>query len=312
MARVLVTAPTVEPLTLTEVRTHLRIDENNTEPAPGPPTVALAGAGAGNLSDGVYRYLVTFLTGSGASEKHTEGGVISDAVTIADHTANGQVALTNIPLGGSAITGRAIYRTKVGGSTYYYLYKISNNTGTTYTDNNADATLAVALTDTNTTDDPYLTSILEAARQTIEQKTKLQLCSATWQVDLSEWASPIYLPYPPLDSVTSIKYYDESNVQQTLDTAYYDVITTSFPGAIVLNNGYTWPNVYDRSLPISITYVAGYGVAADVPAPLRHAILLLLGQFYDRREEYVVGASVASLPSTVNALISPYKIVESF
>jgi uncharacterized phiE125 gp8 family phage protein len=56
--------------------------------------------------------------------------------------------------------------------------------------------------------------------------------------------------------------------------------------------------------------VAGFGDAAeDVPSAIRHAIKLLVGGWYENREESVIGVSVASLPVSLAAesLIAPYR-----
>jgi hypothetical protein len=50
MTLVRVTPPAIEPLTLAEVVAHLRLDDGNVEPVPGAPSVALALAGAGNVT----------------------------------------------------------------------------------------------------------------------------------------------------------------------------------------------------------------------------------------------------------------------
>lgn len=49
--------------------------------------------------------------------------------------------LTSIPVGPSGTTGRKVYRTAVGGSTYKLLTTIANNTTTTFTDTTADGSL---------------------------------------------------------------------------------------------------------------------------------------------------------------------------
>lgn len=111
------------------------------EAAPGAPTVALAGAGAGNLSNGAYKYRIVFYNGTG----DTAGGTASATVTVTDNTTDGQVALSAIPTCTAAnITGRRIFRTAAGGTVYYLLASIANNTATTYTDNIADATIITA------------------------------------------------------------------------------------------------------------------------------------------------------------------------
>jgi len=180
MSLSLITAATVEPLTLAEVRTHLRIDSSSAEPAPSAPTVALAAVPiAGNVDNGAHRYRVTFVTADG----ETEGGDISAAVTVADKTVNGKVEVTAIPVGGSAVTSRKVYRTAAAGTTYLLLATIANNTATTYTDNIADASLGAGAPSTNTTGDPELNRLIIGARMKAEEQTFRSLCTQTWDVD---------------------------------------------------------------------------------------------------------------------------------
>ena len=147
MKAAIVTPPASEPITLAEAKAHLRLDASNAEPSPSAPTVALAGAGAGNVEDGVHRYRVTFVTADG----ETDGGVISDALTVADKGVNGKVAVSAIAVGGSAVTSRKVYRTIAAGADYLLLTTIADNTTTTYTDNIADGSLGAACPTTNTT-----------------------------------------------------------------------------------------------------------------------------------------------------------------
>lgn len=193
---VLDTAPTVEPITVAEAIRHLRIAEASGESAPGAPTVALISpAAAGNVDNGAHRYRVTFVTAVGA----TDGGDVSDAVTVADKTANGKVTVSNIPIGGAAVTSRKLYRTIAAGSDYLLLATISDNTTTSYTDNIADASLGAGVSTTNTTDDTYITSLIKAARQRIETETGRVLCTQQWDYKLDQFPAggdPIVVPLP--------------------------------------------------------------------------------------------------------------------
>jgi len=108
--------------------------------APDAPTAVLAGAGAGNVDNGVHRYLITFVSAIG----ETMSGSTSVAVTVVDKTTDGKVAVSKIPLGPAGTTARKVYRTAAAGSAYLLQSTIANNTATTLTDNVADASLGVA------------------------------------------------------------------------------------------------------------------------------------------------------------------------
>ena len=120
--------------------------------SPAAPTTALAGAGAGLLGNGAYKYKVALVNATG----ETVAGTASAGTTVVDYTTNGQIALTGIPTGAAGTTARKLYRTKVGGSIYYLhvagTAALADNATTTYTDNTADGTLSATVEPTfNTT-----------------------------------------------------------------------------------------------------------------------------------------------------------------
>lgn len=105
--------------------------------APTALTAAL-GSGAGNLSAGNYSYKVTYVGTLG----ETALGSASNTVNVAVPGTNGKIALTAIPVSGSGtVTARNIYRTIAGGTTWFFLHQIADNTTTTFSDNIADTSL---------------------------------------------------------------------------------------------------------------------------------------------------------------------------
>ena len=108
----------------------------------------------------------------------------------------------------------------------------------------------------------------------------------TLKVHLKEFTTRIYLPYPPLDSVTSVKYYDSDGVEQTVNSNNYEVITHQEPGYIVIKDGESWPTgIDDIEYPINIIFKAGYGAtASDVPEGIRFFIMLNVAEMYKERE----------------------------
>jgi len=104
--------------------------------APTACTATLIETDTGNVDAGEHKYKITYVNEAG----ETELGVASNTVTT--DATHKQVNLTDIPISTSgSVTKRKIYRTKVGGTSYYLLTTIANNTGTTYIDNTADADL---------------------------------------------------------------------------------------------------------------------------------------------------------------------------
>lgn len=122
--------------------------------APAAPTVAVS-ATAGVLT-GAYKYAVALITGywqgpTGTGILLTQGNTGGGTVSATVSPSTKQVNLTNIPIGGIGVVARIIYRTKAGGSTFYQLAQINDNTTTSWTDNVADASLVTVMPSTNTT-----------------------------------------------------------------------------------------------------------------------------------------------------------------
>lgn len=323
MALSLVTGPATEPLTLAEVKAHLRLDSTSGECAPSALTAALASpAAAGNVDNGAHRYLATFVTADG----ETEAGEVSAAVTVADKTVNGQVSLSAIPLGGSVVTSRKIYRTTAGGSTYLLLTTLADNTTTTYTDNTADSGLGAQAPTTNTTLDPTLNALIKAARQHVESYTSRALITQTWDWkgdnfrvmrDFAYPGAPMVVPLPPLISVTSITYLDTAGASQTWSssTGYQTDIPTGSPwlpaGRIMPKENQSYPSTQSSTFnTVTVRFVCGYGAASAVPLPIKHAMLMLIGHWYEHREAVNIGNIVnlvTLVPIGVDDLLYPFR-----
>lgn len=306
---VVVTPPATEALTIAEAVAHCLLDDTNAEPTPSAPTAALATpAAAGNVDNGAHRYLVTYVTSVG----ETQAGVASAAVTVADKAVNGQVALTNIPLGGSSVTSRKLYRTLAGGTTYALVATITNNTATTYTDNIADSALGVGAPTTNTTGDPLLNIYIAAAGQHAETYLKRKLVTQT--LDLHLDAFPCWtLKMPvPMQSVSAITYFDSNGVEQTLAADQYLVDSTTEPARITPAFGLVWPVTQYRNNAVKVRFVAGYGAASAVPACVKHWIAMRVKTVWDQRDQNTkqLGMPVFE-PSWVDSLLDP-EVVRSY
>lgn len=303
MTIVVYSAAATEPISVADALAYCRIDASNQDPAPGAITVAL-GSGAGNVNNGAHRYLATFVTADG----ETQGGDVSAAVTVVDSAVNGKVSLSGIPLGGSLVTARKIYRTAAGGSTYMLLATIGDNTTTTYTDNIADASLGAGAPTSNTTSDPLMGSFIAAARAHAEQELGRHLVTQTLDAYFDEFPEEFRLP--PLQSVTAITYTDTDGATQTLATDQYLVDAVSKPARIEPAYGVYWPSTRTQKNAVKVRFVAGYGAASAVPQCIKNWMLLRVATLWENRSQLVVGSygPVQLPPAFVDSLLDPERV----
>lgn len=302
----IITPPTVEPVTVAEVMAWSRIDASGAEPAPGVITAALAATPiAGNVENGAHRYLATFVTADG----ETQAGAVSAAVTVADKTVNGKVELTSIPLGGSLVTARKLYRTTAGGSTYLLLATLADNTTTTYTDNTADASLGAGAPSTNTTADAMLRMLISGARKVAEDRTGRALITQTWEQVLDAFPmNELELGILPIQSITSVKYYDSDGVLQTLSSSDYVLDADTLSGFVRLAHGESWPSTYDMAQAVIVRFVAGYGsTGASVPNEIRMWISAQAAAAYRNPTGLLSELGNAPLPF-IDHLLDAYRI----
>lgn len=172
-------------------------------------------------------------------------------------------------------------------------------------DDNAKLHMRVDVTE----DDELINLYIKAARKYIEQAAKRTFITQTIRYSLDKWPddNKIYLPRPPLQSVSSIVYLDEDGTSTTWSSSNYIVDSDSEPGRVALAASQTWPatTLYPVNA-IRITYIAGYGDdATDVPETWRQAIRLLTGHWYENREAALLtGAVPKAIPFAVESLIN--------
>lgn len=166
-----------------------------------------------------------------------------------------------------------------------------------------------------TDDDDLITALVTVAREYVETATNRTLINQTRHHYLHDWPSGnvLRLPEVPLVSVTSVQYTDDDNSTSTFGTAnyYVDTYGDNGIGCIVLNDGSSWPSDTLRETnAVHVTYVAGYGsVPSAVPRPIRQAMLMAVGHWYENREYAVTsGAVPKTLPLAVDALLATYRI----
>ena len=165
-------------------------------------------------------------------------------------------------------------------------------------------------------DDALISTLISAARQKAETEIDRRFVTQTLDYKLENfpisatdaqiWVnvpSVIVLPVAPVASVTSVSYVDAAGTTQVLapNTAY--LAKTGTPGAVhPFPVTSIWPYARQQLDAVTIRFVAGYGDAADVPAVIKAAILLLVDHLYVNRSS-VTADSLTEMPMGVRYLL---------
>jgi uncharacterized phiE125 gp8 family phage protein len=180
-------------------------------------------------------------------------------------------------------------------------------------------------------DDDLIRTMITAARQRVESIAYHRLVTQTLQLGLDGfprgavspyysglwafWPSPQYWPVielePPVQSVSSVQYLDPNGVVQTIAPGDYLVDSASRPCRLLPNPlGGTpiWPAAGLVPNSVLVTYVSGFGSPAAVPANLLAAVRLLVGHYYNNREQILSGTRLVAIeiPEGIDDLLRDY------
>jgi len=109
-----------------------------------------------------------------------------------------------------------------------------------------------------------ITACIKGAIDQIELETRRQYIKATFTMQLRCWWNRILeIPRPPLLGVTSVKYQDENDVEQTLASSLYTQelkLPDSPFGGIIIKPTTTLPTLVDdpNRQRVVVTFDAGY------------------------------------------------------
>ena len=169
-----------------------------------------------------------------------------------------------------------------------------------------------------TDDDTYIGALVDAAVAWCEDFCDRTFADKTYTVAFDDWpALRIELPRPPVrlnssaaSATVTISYVESNGTTSTLTwsqsgTQQFRLDRDHVPSLAYPLYLEDWPNVRLDDKAIQITYLAGYGGAANVPKPAVHAIKLLVGHWYLNRE--AVGNAGQNIPIGVAALLEPLR-----
>jgi hypothetical protein len=175
-------------------------------------------------------------------------------------------------------------------------------------------------------EDTLIASLIVTSRLHVEATAGLALMTQSWSwyrdawpmpeampearphAKLSQAAPAVELPLRPVQSIAAVRLYDAAGAATTLDPATY--LLDGATARLIRHGALAWPRPGRIANGIEIAFTAGFGpVPADVPAPLRQAILLLVAHWYEHRSPLEGGAPAEPPPHMVSALLRPYRSV---
>lgn len=142
--------------------------------------------------------------------------------------------------------------------------------------------------------DDDVQATLDAAADVVERDTARALrVSHTVVQTYDRWpCSPIRLERQPAKSVSSLKYYDSDDSQQTVASSNYRLLASTDGAALVeIDDDYAEPTLSYRSDAVELTYLAGYSALTDVPPAAIHAIKMQLSILFGDLDERQVEAA---------------------
>lgn len=136
-------------------------------------------------------------------------------------------------------------------------------------------------------DDSIIARIISTAVAFTDAKGALGKAMITqkWRQYVGQRPGTVRLLINPVQTVTRIRFFDPDGNEQDDDLNNYNVFATNGFTIIQPKPGFDWPETENRPDAIGIEYEAGYGdEAEDVPQTVRHALMMLIGHWYERRE----------------------------
>lgn len=162
---------------------------------------------------------------------------------------------------------------------------------------------------THTSEDVLIASLVLTSRLHIEAALSLALITQTWTLLLDRWpiGDTVDLPLGPLQAIGAVRVKDRTGTATVVPATNYLVDIASRPARLVWNGGgRPDPGLLANGIEIDLT--VGFGAtSASVPAPLKHAILMLTAHWYEHRDPVEIGSDAARIPQAVGDLIQPFR-----
>lgn len=140
----------------------------------------------------------------------------------------------------------------------------------------------------DTAHDDHLQRLIGTATTFLQGRTGRQFCQATCDFLYDAFppgSEPLWVPKPPLQSITSISYRDAAGTLTTLAITDYLVDIAREPGRISLKalGTQSWPVTWQQGAAVTVRAVCGAASAAAVSDEIKGALLFLVDHAFNDR-----------------------------
>ena len=294
MKTVLATAPVIEPITISELKMHLRVDSETLDGnlaitqsmSLGSHAIAAdytthVGAGVdvlGKESEVLLHCGANQATGTNDTKIQES----DDNVMYTDWTGG---AFTQV----TTANDNADYKKQYTG-VKQYIRTVSKVLLAA-----CEFSSSILVNEATNAEDDLLEDILQAGREQAEDITRRALLTQTWDLYLDRFPgeSFIKLPFGNLVSVTHVKYTDSDGSETTMTVTDEYLVETNGEGIgrVVLPYSVSRPSFTEYpSNPIVVRFVCGWTTAALVPSKIKSAIKMICADLYENREWQVISS----------------------
>ncbi len=152
-----------------------------------------------------------------------------------------------------------------------------------------------------TDEDDLIQDYIDAAIVASENFIGGHILEKDMTIKMNAFDNPLSFEAFPLQSVTSVKYFPiDGGDEQTLDAAKYS-LTNASAKVFALRFKETTPATAERFDAVTVVVKIG-NPSGKTPKPIQQAILLQLGDMYERREDRTEVIATAAM-----SLLRPYK-----
>lgn len=302
----IITPVATEPVTLAEAKLHLRLESETFEGditthqsiAPGSHDTAASYSLVGAAVDVLGSITIASLNAGTCGAGGSVAAKLQESEDSAEWTDVTEGAFTTVTEANDNAIQELAY---TGGKQYVRVVATVAVTACSFS---ADIVTKTG----DATEDALIADLITGAREHCEEITRRALATQTIEV-YPEAFPPVdrlELPRPPLQSVTSVKYKDNTGTETTMtEITAYIADTESPVGQLVLPYGINWPSFTPYPVnPVKIRYVAGYSALNPLPKLIKQAMLLHIGYYYNNRDAVELDSGT---DRAIRAMLSIYK-----